>query len=135
MHQVADDHLVHHAFSRELLSPVVAALGRSGAGLIQAHDIRTRRFFQHKLVIRERAVDVRLQNVEEDVVVLPRPLDLNLARELDPTVILEFLVARVGDDVALLVINPLPVGRRSVRLNSILRDRNQPFGPRRMTAT
>ncbi len=89
----------------------IAAVRPSGMGLVQMHNFRPGGLLQGKLVIGERAIDLQLQDIQRDVVALPRPLDFNGARELDAGVVLVVVIMRIRDYIPLLVIDLLSVGQ------------------------
>src|ERR1700691_2167116 len=86
---------------------------RRGA-LPQMPHLRALRLFQCELVVGQRFIDFQLHHVQGNVVILSRAFNPDGAWEADARPIFVVLVTRVGLDVALLVVNPLPV-RQQVR--------------------
>src|SRR6185436_16504255 len=81
-----------------------AAFGRL---IVQTHYLSARRLLESKLLVCEALVEFNFHNGQSDVVSLRRPLDFDARGKLNPVILLVIFVARVGGDVALLVINPL----------------------------
>jgi len=65
---------------------------------------------QGELVIPQRLIDFELQHVEGDVVLLVRPEKFEARGEADAIIVFVIGVARIGRQVALLVVNILPMG-------------------------
>src|SRR5450755_565729 len=97
------------SFPGTLPALVIQHPSRAGIRLIEEHHVSSRRLLQRKLVVSQRLVDVQFDDVQSDVVILPRTLDLNRNWEHNPGKVFVVQVVRVGGDVSLLVIDPLPV--------------------------
>ena len=81
MHQIPDDHAIHHVFSPRLITSYLPwppeRFRRAGIGLIEAHDLSPRRLLQSELIVGQRFVEFQFEDVQRDVVTLARPFDLN----------------------------------------------------------
>src|SRR3984957_20889898 len=77
--------------------------------MVQAHYIGPARLFQGKLIIPQWFVDFQLEDVQSYVVLLARPEKLDARRKADAIVPFIVGVAGIGLQVALFIIDELPV--------------------------
>src|SRR6266550_7200191 len=77
--------------------------------LSQPNHVGAGRLLQGKLVIRDRLIKLQLQDVQCDVILLLRALDLDLCRELDALVILVLAIPDIGRQFSILVVDKLPM--------------------------
>src|SRR5216684_5829351 len=87
----------------------IRATRPSGLRLIQADDFSSRWLRQHKLIISQRLVELQLRDRERDVVLLLRPIDLNVSGKFDSRIILVVFITHIGGEVAILIVNELPM--------------------------
>src|SRR6267143_420089 len=97
------------SFSGKLLAWAARRFRRARSGLIEVHHLGPLWLLQRKLVIGQRFVDFQFNYAQGNVVIFPRPFDLDRARECSSLVVFVLLIADVGRDVSLLVVDPLPV--------------------------
>jgi hypothetical protein len=110
MHQIPDDHAIHHVFKTGRLTYWLSgAFASPELALVRAAHIRARWLLQRELVVGQRFIDLQFDHVQGKVVTLPRPFDLDRTRKCNPRVVFVILVMRVGRDVSMLVVNPLLV--------------------------
>src|SRR5579863_751274 len=77
---------------------------------VQMHDLGSRWLLQRKLIVPQRLVELRLQQVERDVVLFLRPENLDARRKSHAVIVLVAGVTRIGCQIAALVVNILAVG-------------------------
>src|SRR5919108_2481023 len=92
------------------LLSVCSLLGLRLAGpLVHVYNYRSGRLLQGKLVVGERLIQLQFYNLEQDRILLLRPPDINLGGEFYPVVILKIFIAGVRNQVAVLVVDELPM--------------------------
>ena len=92
------------------LRPVARLRAGIGVALIEVHQYRADRLLQRELVLADGLVQGQLHHEQPNVVLFLRALDVNVAGELDAVIVLEHLVAGLGDRVSLIVVGDLPMG-------------------------
>ena len=82
---------------------------QSSVATIQAHDFSSRRLLQHKLIVGQLLVELQLRDSERDVVLLLRPIDLNVSGQINSRIILVVLITHIRGEIAVFIVNKLPV--------------------------
>src|SRR2546423_14380008 len=82
---------------------------RTSLRLVQMHHVSSRRLLQRKLIVTQRLIDLQLQDVEFDIVLLLRTGKLNARRIADATIVFVISIASIGRQLALFVVNVLPM--------------------------
>src|SRR5882762_2190413 len=92
------------SFPGKLLAWAARRFRRAGSGLIEVHHLGPLWLLQRKLVVGQRFVDFQFNYAQGNVVIFPRPFDLDRARECSSLVVFVLLRPAVCRYVSLLVL-------------------------------